>query len=426
MKNYIIRKIPAVIIITVFMLLSTFPISSCTHQPGFGNLTICSEIDMVTFAPLEVKNSFDIGVQKILATIEVSGTKAEDLWRFTWTNEDTEEVIADSTDRYSRESSGYIEGYLSNYITPGKEGSIIGEPGNYRVDFYHNSQFVGSASFVIECPEMEITEVVLSNEIDEAGQPAAVMESFHPDDIIYTSLRLNCRIKGETVGVKWYRSENELLGQKEFTIDKDYYLPGYIVFMISNDKLWPVDSYRIEIFRNGLTDSEYNYEVTEGEVSDATFNLRNIYQNEEKYRFSILYPDEWNYEDDESDEGLEIDFMPDSDNISVAVHMRVLKEGYAPSEEEYSDFADGILKNIVDSSGVAEVQKTESTGEVNDITYRQINYHYPGEDKDGWDVDFIFINKNNMLYLLIRVSDLYYQIFADNVYMNMLNSLSFD
>ncbi|MFZ3386354.1 MAG: hypothetical protein WA120_04185 [Candidatus Hydromicrobium sp.] len=252
-------------------------------------------------------------MEKIFATIRVSGTKAEDIWEFTWINVNTGEIIADSTGRYLEEGSGYIEGYLSNYIVPAQEEGIIGEPGNYRV----------------------------------------------------------------------------------------------------------------EVFHNGLLEGEYCFKVVEKEVPDATFSPENIYKNE-KYKFSICFPDDWNCGEDESNEGLEVDFIPGYDNINVIIHMRVLKEGYFPSEENYSDFSDQLLNDLVASNDTPEVEKSESTGEIGDVIYRQINYHYPGEDKDGWDVDLIFINRNNMLYLLIKVSDIYYKRFADKVYKNMLDSLSFD
>jgi len=425
MKNYMIKRITVFVIIAVFMLFSIIPISSCTRQPEFGDLIICSEIDPVTFSPLDTKNSFDIGIQKIFATIEVSGVRASGIWKFIWINEDSEEVIAQSTDRYSSEGSGYIEGYLSNYVTPSAEAGIIGEPGNYRVEFYHNGSLITSADFVIEYPEMELIDVVLSNEIDEAGQPVSVMESFYPDEIIYTCLKFNGQTKGETVGVRWYRGDDELLGEEEITIEMDYYLPRYVVFEITNDELWPVGDYRIRVFGSSFTDQESHYEITEGEISDATFNSRKMYQDE-SYGFSLLYPDGWSYEDNESNEGLEINFIPDSDDINVAVRIRVLKEGYIYSEEQYSDFAEELIRDIVDPGEDSEIEKTESTGEVNGVVYTQINYIHPGENNEGLDISIIFINQDNMLYLLIKVSDIYYRTFSDNVIESMLESLSFD
>src|SRR3972149_4785685 len=425
MKNYMIKRITVFVIIAVFMLFSIIPISSCARQPEFGDLIICSEIDPVTFSPLDTKNSFDIGIQKIFATIEVSGVRASGIWKFIWINEDSEEVIAQSTDRYSSEGSGYIEGYLSNYVTPSAEAGIIGEPGNYRVEFYHNGSLITSADFVIEYPEMELIDVVLSNEIDEAGQPVSVVESFYPDEIIYTCLKFNGQTKGETVGVRWYRGDDELLGEEEITIEMDYYLPRYIVFEITNDELWPVGDYRIQVFGSSFTDQESHYEITEGEISDATFNSRKMDQDE-SYGFSLLYPDGWSYEDNESNEGLEINFIPDSDDINVAVRIRVLKEGYIYTEEQYSDFAEELIRDIVDPGEDSEIEKTESTGEVNGVVYTQINYIHPGENNEGLDISIIFINQDNMLYLLIKVSDIYYRTFSDNVIESMLESLSFD
>ncbi len=419
-----IKRVTVFVIIAVLTLFSIISTSSCIRQQEFGDLIICSEVDPVTFSPLDNKNSFDIGIQKIFAAIKVSGVRASDIWKFIWINEDTEEVIAQSTDRYSSEGSGYIKGYLSNYVTPGKEAGIIGEPGNYRVEFYHNGSLITSADFIIEYPEMKLIDVVLSNEIDEIGQPVSVMESFNPDEIIYTCLKFNSQIKGETAGVRWYRGDDELLGEEEITIEIDYYLPLYIVFKITNYELWPIGDYRIEVFGSSFTVQEYHYEITEGEISEATFNSRKMYQSD--LGFSILYPDGWSYADNEIDEGLEINFTPDSDNINVVIDIRVLKEDYAPSEEQYSDFAEELIRDIGDFSEDSEVEKTESTGETNGVAYRQINYSHPVENIEGLDISIIFIKQDNMLYLLIKVSGIYYRTFANNVLSRMLESLSFD
>jgi len=144
------------------------------------------------------------------------------------------------------------------------------------------------------------------------------------------------------------------------------------------------------------------------------------------HKFSFRFPDDWNCETDESNGGLEVDFTPDCNNINVSIHMRVLMKGHFPSEEKYSDFSVKLLNDLVALNNTPVVEKSESTEEIGDVTYMQINYHYPGEDKDGWDVDLIFINRNNMLYLLIKVSDIYYKEFSDKLYKDMLGYLSFD
>jgi len=425
-KNRITVKIFLFIIISAVIMASTSVFSSCKPELSLGDLVVCLEVDKDTFAPVEIKDSFETGVERIFAVIKASGVKAEDVWKFTWKNRDTEEVIAESTGSYSESDSGYMEGYLSSCIVPGEEGSIIGEPGNYRVDFYHNGQLISSADFVIEPAEIKIMEVILSNEADGSEQQLkAAADRFFPDDTINASVKLNCKIEGESIGIKWYRGEDELLGEKQFTIDSDYYLPSCIVFKITNEGPWPVGDYRIEVFHSESLEGSYNFEVVRKEISDATFGQENIYRSEE-YKFSIDFADDWSYKEGEDDTGLDVDFTPDPDYVDVIIRMTVLKQGYFPDEEKYSDFADSIVQDVIVLSDDAEVQKTESTGEINDGTYSRINYSYPGENENGWDIDLIFINKNGMLYLLLKISDSYYKGFADKAYSNMLVSLLFD
>ncbi len=424
-KNQVTVKILIFIIISAVMMTSAVVFLSCKPELDFGDLVVCPEVDKDTFAPVEIKDIFETGVEKIYAVIEASGVKAEDVWKFTWENRDTGEVIADSTGSYSENDSGYMEGYLSNCIVPGEEGGIIGEPGNYRVDFYHNGQLISSADFIIEPAELKIIEVILSSEADGLEHPEAAADRFFPDDIINASIKLNCKIKGESIGIKWYRGEDELLGEKQFTIEKDYYLPSYIVFKITNEGPWPIDDYRIEIFHNESLEGNYNFEVVRKEISDAAFNQGNLYRSEE-YKFSINFADDWSYEEEENNTGLDVDFTPVLDYVDVIIRMTVLKKGYFPGKEKYSDFADNIVKDIIVLGDDMEVKKTENTGEINDDTYSLINYSYPGEDENGWDIDLIFINKAGMLYLFSKISCTYYKGFADRAYSEMLNSLLFD
>jgi len=424
-KNQITLKVLIPVITATVIMTFTPLVSSCRPELSFGDLVVCREVDADTFTPVEIRDSFGTEVGKIFAVIETSGVKAEDVWRFIWKNRGTEEVIADSTGSYSESESGYMEGYLSSCIVPHEEGGIIGEPGNYRVDFYHNDQLVSSADFIITPEELKIIEVMLSKEVDESGQPVTASDKFIPDDVINISVKLNCRIKDESISVKWYRGTDELLGEKQFIIDEDYYLTSYIVFKITNDERWPIDDYNIEVFHNESLEGNYDFAVVRKEVSDAAFDQGKTYKSED-YKFSIDYPDDWSFKEEESDSGLDADFTPEPDYIDVIVRMRVLKKGYFPGEEEYSDFADDILSDVVNSGNDMEVQKTESTGEINDTAYSLINYSYPGEDENGWDIDLIFINRSGMLYLFLKISGIYYKEFADSAYSSMLESLLFE
>ncbi len=424
LKKEIQIKILVLVIVAIFTVAFTLITVSCKPEMDFGDLAVCEEVDAYTFAPLEAGDSFNIEAEKIFAAIEVHGVKAEDNWRFIWSNQDTGEVVADSTGSYSA-GSGYIEGFLSNSIVPGEEGGIIGEPGSYRVNFYHKDQLISSADFVIEVPELKIIEVVLSNEVDDAGKAVTAADRFSPGDVIYASVKLNCELEGETIGIKWYRGQDELLDENQITLYENFYMAGYKTFRISNEGLWPAGSYRAEIFHNGVPDSSYSFKVIKGEIDDATFYENKIYDGKD-YKFSINYPDGWKYIEEETGRGLELVFTPVSDDINAKVYMYVLKKGYFPGKGQYSDFADKILTDVADSDENVETKKSETTGEVGGISYKQIDYHYTGEDENNWDASFVFINKNSMLYMVLKISGIYYQGFADKLFETMLQSLLSD
>jgi hypothetical protein len=426
-KNQNVLKALVITIIVSALFVSVFLVPSCRPELKFGELVVCLEVDGDTFAPVKIRESFDTGDKKIFAVIDASGVKARDVWRFIWKNKDTGEVIADSTGSYSEIESGYMEGYLSNFIVPGEEGGIIGEPGDYSVDFYHGGQLISSTDFVIEAPELEIIEVTLSKGVDDQGKPVEIFGRFYPDDMINASVKLNCKKKDDSISVKWYRGEEELLGEEQFTIEDDYYLEGYVVFVISNDEPWPLGDYNLEVFHNSLLEGSYSFEIVRKEMADACFDQNKVYKSED-YKFSIGYPDGWSYEEEDIENGLEVAFFPEPDYIDVRMKMRVLEKGYFPDKKEYSDFADSIVKDLDVEilNDEAEVHKTESSAEIDDTEYIQINYNYPGEGENGWDIDLIFINKNSKLYLFLKISAMYYKGFADKVYDSMLKSLQLE
>jgi hypothetical protein len=398
---------------------------SCIKEPFFGELTICGKIDEATFAPLEIKNSFSIDEDKIFAVVEVSGAKAGDTWKFVWTNEDTGEIIAESTGKFSESRWGYVEGYLSNCLTKSSDSGIIGEPGNYRVDFYYNEQLINNAGYIIEAPSTEITGVVLSSGIDESGQPAGITESFYPDDVIYTFIGLNYQIAGETLGIKWYKGESELIGEEEFNINKNYYTPEYIRFKITNDFLWPTGNYKIEVYHNGNLEGNYYFNVVKKDIAEATFDKNNIYKND-KYKFSTTYPDGWDYKEEESKKGLDVIFKPLSGDVNATVNINILNKGYCPSRDKYLQFSNNVLEEVVDLTDDMEVETKESTIEICGINYDKISYRYLSENNEGWQVDFVFIEKNDVLYLHVKISDIYYINFSDRLFNYMLQSLSFE
>lgn len=402
-------------------------INSCRHELIFGELVVCGEVNETTFKPAGIEENFGIDEPEVFAVIEVSGVRGGDGWKFAWINEDTGEVIAESSNKYSDSGSSYVEGYLSNRLTPAEETGVIGEPGSYSVNFYHNDSLISSACFTIEQPMAEITEVLLSSEINGDSKPADSAKVFYPEDAIYTLVELDFQIEGETVGVKWYKDEDELLGEEEVDIKEDYYLPGFIVFEMVDDEPWPVGDYHADVYHNGIMVEECDFEILKSEIPDAAFNENNIYEKED-YKFSIVYPDGWVYEEMESSRGLDINFAPsfEDTDIPVEIKVMVLKEGYYPSPEEYLNFSENILAEVIDADDSMEIESGEHKREIDGVECSCIDYSYTKKDNGGWDVELIFIEKGDMLYLVMKISDIYYREFAYSLFEDMLDLISFD
>ncbi len=423
-RNHITRKITVSIITFITVMVFIPVIGSCKPELIFGEMVICEGVQASTFKPVGVNDNFGIGTEKIFAVIEISGVNTQDIWKFIWKNESTGEIVAESTGRYSVDERGYAGGYLSNCITPVEEGGLIGEPGNYKVYFYHNGELIKSADFVIEMPEMEITGVILSRKVDNENHPGGVSEVFYPDEVIHTVVELNYRISGESLQIKWFKNEGELLGQEEFIIDDNYYMPGNIIFKITNDKPWPAGSYMIELYHNGVLNSRHYFSVVKEDIPDATFNMNNVYRSD-GYNFSILYPDDWNYEENEDSKCLEVSFLPTTDNLNTVVNIKVLKKGYYPLPGDYRSFSDSIMEEVFETDEDLEIETGEITGEINGLEYTKISYFYDKEN-ESWDVAIFFIEKNDKLYLLMKLSDVYCREFSDKLFGIMLNSLSIE
>ena len=71
----------------------------------------------------------------------------------------------------------------------------------------------------------------------------------------------------------------------------------------------------------------------------------------------------------------------------VSFDVLLVQRGF-PNKEEYSDFADSIVKdlNVEILDDEAEVQKTEGLEDIDDAGYTLINYNYPVESENGGEV----------------------------------------
>jgi len=190
-----------------------------------------------------------------------------------------------------------------------------------------------------------------------------------------------------------------------------------LILVITNVFNRPTDDLVVNVYY------EFNVVGTHELNSDQSF----VYEKED-YKISILYPDGWTYKDGESDRGLEVNIIPRLEDIdkSVEIKILVLKESYSPSEKDYSDFSKDLLREVFDDDDGADIKNGESEEEISGVTGKRINYSYTKEDDSGWDVDFIFIEENDTLYLIIKISDVYYRGFTDSLFETMLGSISFD
>jgi uncharacterized membrane protein YvbJ len=147
----VLLSVLAIIIVSTILLYNNLSTQNDTQSAilSFGEITICDNIDDETYAPLTQNVEFKIGFREIYATIHISGVSSEDYFTYRWRYADSGEVIREFSFDYFIE-----EGYIPDYfIIP--EGDdiadyyIFSEPGSYIVDFFHNGQYVGGASFSV-------------------------------------------------------------------------------------------------------------------------------------------------------------------------------------------------------------------------------------------------------------------------------------
>ena len=158
-KDPLVISLIAIATLSVLAIMIVFPIllyNNLSNQnetqsvtPHFGEIIICDKIDDETYAPLSPKVEYKIGFREIYATIHISGVSSEDSFTYRWKYADTGEAIREFSYNYFQE-----EGYIPDYfiIPEGediKDYYILSEPGGYIVEFFHNGQYIGGASFKV-------------------------------------------------------------------------------------------------------------------------------------------------------------------------------------------------------------------------------------------------------------------------------------
>jgi hypothetical protein len=386
---------------------------------------VCGDIDPQTFEPVDLKDEYEIHSSQIAAAIKVSGVKGEDRWRFTWINSDTGEVIADSTNTYSKNNAAFVEGYLSNRLLPAEGAPVIAEPGNYIISYYHNGELKAEAGFTIKQPSPKIKEIGMYKSLDENGDPETESQVFYQSDDVYAAIRLDYKLSGEKYGIKWYKGD-VLLGEEEYTIKENSYVPGYIIFQLINESqaAFPIESYRLEIISSGRVIEENIFEVIPEEYSDSIFEGGQAYVNEE-FGFEITHPDDWLIEEEEIEAGIKTGFTPDDSIKQIIIDMWVLKKDYSPEPADYSSFADQLLAEQKEQDQDGDIEKTESSGTAGDIELFEIRYDNIDEAGRGWSTTFSFFKKDSLLFLFMRLTDPSYIDYSEKVVDYMIGSISF-
>jgi len=420
-----IRNIFITILVICCIILSS-QVVSCAPEQVFGELIICREVDSATFEPGDACDNFDIEVGQIFAVIEVSGAKAEDKWRFIWENPETGEIIADSTNVYSTQATGYIEGFFSNKLVPNGGSDIIAEPGDYSVSFYHNGELKSTGEFRINKPPVEILEVSFFKGMDEQGNPLGGNKEFFQRDTIFAAIKASYKIEGEQFSIKWFNGEDELLEEESFIVDESLYVPAYIIFQLINEggKALPIDTYRVEILHEDETAGEYYFDIVPEEFSLDLFDDGLKYINGD-HSLEFDYPDNWSFTEEEIESGLKVRFIPEETEKNIIVNIWALGEKYSPKEDDYIDFADNLLDQEVVPEGENGIERTEGHKVVGDIEVFEVEYRNNEEGGRAWYITFNFLKNDDMLYLFMRLSDLDYLEYAQKILDRMIGSLKF-
>lgn len=432
-KIFFTRALLVVITIIIALVLIPF-LSSCNLTTvNFGDLTICSEIDEETGAPLKEKDEFNLNVKKIFATIEVSGVNADDNKRFTIVNNESEQIIYDDTDKYSIKLEGMVEGNFYLETNDLEEGQILMEPGSYTVSFYHNGELKDSVGFKINQPKSEIMEVTLSSEVDiDTLEPLNTVSEFGALDTVYVAVLTNYQILGDVYSVRWYYGEEDIIDIEDIEIQENKYIPVYATFWLASDMTTGPGNYKVEVYLNNSLYGKYEFLIigevpvedeetaTGGEAFDY-FSQGNVYMNED-YGFDIMYPDGWTVQEGVVEEGLSILFIPDSEDIHINMSISSSKEG--PLDP---DGLEAFSNNKVYDISVdweSEISSIEaSSGEIIGYYYEEYDYILTGLDENIFSyVDFLILRENDLIVFEGAVDEYDLDLFVE-LFVTMLGSL---
>ncbi|MDD5622660.1 MAG: hypothetical protein PHQ09_05850 [Actinomycetota bacterium] len=418
-----------IFILAMILFLGLIPISSgCTPELIFENIVISSDIETDTYKPLDIKTEFDTSAEHIYATIEYSGTKGGDIWRFKWTNLDTEEIVLDKEDQYDPDQKEkYMAGIVETDIYPLDESSII-PPGDYKIEFYNNGEIIKTTTFKVNKPRVKIIEVSLANQINEMGAPVAITQEFKSNETVYACVKVDFQTTGNTVKAQWKSSTGKLL--TEASLDMiEYPDPSYLTYSFQWETgVIPAGSYKVEIYLNDSLYGSFDFRVTEetAETAGATTTFdQGIQYSSTDFGFTITIPDNWTYEESKTAQGeISLSIIPPSQDTPVFLQFNaVYPELYLP----YEDFADNDSANFAEQQDWTFVENDGNDAVLeNGTPCKEYYYSYMDNDNTSWTMAYCFAENDDKLYLLIVITDENNSIIAKDAYVGILNSLVFN
>jgi hypothetical protein len=123
----------------------------------FGELAMCENVDS-NDKPLKATNEFIYGTKLICASIEINGANLDDTCKFVWKNKEDNKMLKEISSKYAGNWTGSGDKY-DGYFAMGlglsdnqklEDHDILGNPGSYIVEFYHDGYLISTTNFEIK------------------------------------------------------------------------------------------------------------------------------------------------------------------------------------------------------------------------------------------------------------------------------------
>jgi hypothetical protein len=417
------KKIISLILILVF--LASFFLLSCIRKPLFSDIIITEEETAHTTVAAAGKRTFPMDHEAVYAMMRVKNVHAKSRWRFLWKDMASGETIMDQSDYYQSQKRGYVDGSISTFLPLRENKKAVLAPGKYEVFFYHEDMLQASTAFEIISPEIRIIDSVFSKSIDGNRKPAEITDVFGASDTVYVFVKTNYQIPDNRLTVAYFDSKGDLLVCSSIDFNDYYFEERFSVFSLSGEGgLLMPDRYHAKIYLNEHLYATHSFTVR-FLPDDIQYIQEKTYENN-AYAFSILYPDNWDYVEDEKEHTLRIDLIPPEEGLPMGLVMHVIKKGNFPSREDISLLAKEFSENIADENGLEHIEARDAKPALqDDMDYDKFVFEYQSkEDARLWSAVFSFLIRDD-LYILMSLSDAQHKEASNRMHARILESIKF-